>query len=159
MQITKVERVHIYFYMISYANQFRQPHFAPKLLDKLRMQIPAKPSWQKLHSSIRSSTLHIKISEFYLMKDKKASWTEIQFSENNLRYDVEANSHDYHRRTIPKVSCPFKPALAWSGSDSLFIERSLPINPSEFPRPQHNFENILSGMARTLKHVDLQQRL
>ena len=77
VQITKAERVHIYFYMISHANQFRQPYFPPKLLGKLCMQIPAKPSWQKLHSSIRSSTLHIKISEFYLMKDKKASWTEI----------------------------------------------------------------------------------
>lgn len=56
---------------------------------------------------------------------------------------------NHSRRTIPKVSCPSKSTLAWSGSDSLFIERSLPINPSMFPRPQHNFDNILKSMART----------
>ena len=61
--------------------------------------------------------------------------------------------------TFRSFSCPFKSALARSGSDSFFIERSLPINPSEFPRPQHNFDNILSDMAWTVKHVDLQQRV
>ena len=60
--------------LISFANLIYIP---PKLLDKLRMQIPAKPSRQKLRSSVRSSTLHIQIPEFYLMRDKKASWTEI----------------------------------------------------------------------------------
>ena len=60
---------------------------------------------------------------------------------------------------IPKLSCPSKSALAWSGSDSLLIEHSLPINPSKFPRPQQTFDNILRGMAKTLKQVDLQQRV
>ena len=61
-------------------------------------------------------------------------------------HDHDINIVQY---SLPKLSCPSKSALAWSGSDSL-LERSLPINPSKFPRPQHNFDNILRGTVRTL---------
>ena len=52
MQITKAERAHIYFYMITHANQFRQPDL-----------FPAKIARQAAHADSRK-TVMTKIAQF-----------------------------------------------------------------------------------------------